>query len=100
MFNFSKKTSDYDDLYSSLRIEDKFTTMSDDEVQNSDKDLRDPYQSLKEGYSIDKDYEIYIETEKKRLLWQKKLKKNPMETLANKLKKAEELDFSDLKCWV
>ena len=100
MFQFSKKNSEYDDIYQSFKLDSNKGQSIENEGENSDADLRDPYQSLKEGYSVDKDYEIYLETEKKWQLWRKKMKADPMETMANKLKKGEDLDYTDLKYWV
>ena len=60
----------------------------------------DPYGSIKKNYHLNKEYEIYLETEKKKLSWNKLWNKEPMERVADKLRKAEELNKKDLRVWV
>ena len=69
MFHFSQRNSEHDDLYDRLKLNGSTLKEQSDEV----KDGSDPYASIKEGYHLSKDYEIYLETEKKRIMYNKKL---------------------------
>ena len=62
----------------------------------------DEFGHLKDSYNLERQYEIYLETEKKYHLWSKKWFQpaDRMETVAEKLRKAEDLDNNDLKAWV
>eukprot|EP00347_Sterkiella_histriomuscorum_P000183 403376861 len=103
MFTSGKRQSEHEDLYSRYKLDKdlkktKFTETNESQYNSSQDE--DPFQSIKEGYNIDKKYEIYLETEKKHYLWLKKFKQDPMESVADKIRKAQDLNNDDLKTWV
>ena len=57
---------------------------------------------MKESYNLEREYEIYVETEKKYHSWSKKWFQpaDRMEIVADKLRKAEDLNDKDLRAWV
>ena len=69
MFQLSKRGSEHDDLYKRLgapeaKVREPQLAAVD---ELDDKAIEDEFEDLKRGYSIDRDYEIYLETEKKYL---------------------------------
>ena len=62
----------------------------------------DDLYKFKKSVSLTRNYELYLETEKAYYKFKKdKLKmSDPMERLANKIKKEEHLYLKDLKTWI
>lgn len=70
MFKWSKKDSELEDYYS-LKLHKKVLELEKEEEEKKGKssasdhaklDLEDPYYKFKKNYSLNKDYEIYLET--------------------------------------
>ncbi len=102
MFKFSKRNSEHDDIYGRIGgKKNQFTVKEDEEegeidIKKKDEDFRE----IKEACNIDRNYEVYLETEKKYHLWSKKwFSSEPMDIVADKIRKAEPLDHDDLRAW-
>ncbi len=110
MFKFSKRNSEHDDLYgrapslkkrSSFAVEDDNDSQEEQESHTPQKPS-DEFEKIKESYNLEREYEVYLETEKKYHTWSKKWFEpgDHMEIVADKLRKAEDLDNKDLRTWV
>lgn len=95
MIKLSKKDSDHTDLYKNS----KFDSISDGENETSGVD---ELYKFKKTVSLQRPYEIYLETEKTYQLYKKQGEKNmdPMEIVARKIRREETLYLKDLKYWV
>ena len=68
MFQLSKRGSDHDDLYKRLGApEPKAREPQLAAVDELEEPVNDEFEDLKRGYSISREYEIYLETEKRYL---------------------------------
>ena len=106
----SVKDSELKDFYSHKDIDkllaptEKSYT-SNDSAYNDERTMdekTDDLYKFKKSVSLTRNYELYLETEKAYYKFKKdKLKmSDPMERLANKIKKEEHLYLKDLKTWI
>ena len=63
---------------------------------------RDDLYKFKKSVSLTRNYELYLETEKAyhKFKKDKLLMKDPMERVANKIRKDQDLGLEDLKVWI
>lgn len=96
-----KRQSEHADIYAAMKLDNKSKLDAGlQEEDERDTQSGDPFQAIKEGINIDQKYELYLETEKAQLAWYKKLWTDPMERVADKIRKAIDLNDDDLKAWV
>ena len=80
MLQFSKRNSEHDDIYrrsggspKQERGRNQFEVMETEEsIEETVVERDSEFEEIQKGYNIDREYEIYIETEKKYHIWAKK----------------------------
>jgi len=95
MIKLSKKDSDHTDLYRNAKIDSLVDGATEQEG-------KDELYKFKRTVSLQRPYEIYLETEKTYQLYKKQSEMNmdPMEIVARKIRREEPLYLKDLKYWV
>lgn len=93
MSKLHHKTSTHLDIYDKLKVKDELEEGTHQEGDES-------FYKFKKNLSLNKQYETLLEIEKKQKKITGYLKKEPMDQVALKIRKGQELNLAELETWV